>query len=202
MVRISKDPDDRRNELLETADRLFTERGFSSVRVSDIVSEMNVAQGTFYYYFKSKDDILVYLLEQKWIQIAALINNNLTLEIDPFVRLSEALSFMIIPGDEIISNPSYALLSDPAVTGMFHPDFDRARIKSLLPVMTGVIEYGIQKFKFPQMLNTSEVIKIIFLGINAYFHQTNTQYLQSAISPVCELIERVLGLSSGTLKIN
>lgn len=50
----------RRRELLATAKRLFVERGFSATSVSAIVREAGVAQGTFYLYFKSKQDLLPY----------------------------------------------------------------------------------------------------------------------------------------------
>jgi AcrR family transcriptional regulator len=154
MVRNSKQPDERRAELLETADKLFSERGFASVKVSDIVSAMGVAQGTFYYYFQTKDEIMVALLEQKWQQIAAAIGEKASCEPDAVNRLTIVLTCMINPGDDIKQNPGNRLLDDPAVTGTFHPDFDRARVKSLFPVMLGVVEYGIAQGAFPKFSNT------------------------------------------------
>jgi len=58
MTRVSKDPQERRSELVDAAERLFLERGFESTAVSDIVKAVNVAQGTFYCYFKTKTDVL------------------------------------------------------------------------------------------------------------------------------------------------
>ncbi len=58
MTRIVKDPEERREELIEAAERLFIERGYEETAVSDIVKEINVGQGTFYHYFRSKEDIL------------------------------------------------------------------------------------------------------------------------------------------------
>lgn len=201
MVRISKQPDERRAELLETAEKLFSERGFAYVKISDIVSAMGVAQGTFYYYYQSKDEIMVALLEQKWLQIADLINKKASGEPDAVKRLTIVLTCMVNPGDDIKHDPGNRLLADQAVIGAFHPDFDRARVKSLFPVMLGVVEYGVMQGAFPKFLNTTEVVKIIFLGISAYFHQVETEALPAAVSAVCETIERVLGLSAGTLKI-
>lgn len=51
----------RRRELIATAKRLFLERGYSQTSVASIVREAGVAQGTFYLYFKSKQDLLPYL---------------------------------------------------------------------------------------------------------------------------------------------
>jgi len=58
MARISKDPEERKQEIIETARLLFIEKGFSSTKVSDIVKRINVSQGVFYYYFDSKEAII------------------------------------------------------------------------------------------------------------------------------------------------
>ncbi len=51
-------PDERRKEIIDTARRLFAENGVKSTAVSDIVKAMGVAQGTFYWYFPSKDEVI------------------------------------------------------------------------------------------------------------------------------------------------
>ena len=58
-MRISKDPEERKNELMDAAEELFLTAGYNETSVSDIVKKISVAQGTFYYYFKSKEDIFV-----------------------------------------------------------------------------------------------------------------------------------------------
>ncbi|XHR28963.1 MAG: TetR/AcrR family transcriptional regulator [Chthoniobacteraceae bacterium] len=68
MARISKAPAERRLELIETAERLFFRRGFDETTVSDIVGELNVAQGTFYCYFKSKEDVLAAVIHRSIAQ--------------------------------------------------------------------------------------------------------------------------------------
>jgi AcrR family transcriptional regulator len=47
----------RKAALLDAAARVFERRGFLDTRVSDIVAEAKVAQGTFYTYFDSKDAV-------------------------------------------------------------------------------------------------------------------------------------------------
>lgn len=58
-MRITKNKEVRRQEIIEVATRLFTQHGYEQTSVSDIVRATGVAQGTFYYHFKSKEDILV-----------------------------------------------------------------------------------------------------------------------------------------------
>ncbi|MDD3361769.1 MAG: TetR/AcrR family transcriptional regulator [Hespellia sp.] len=58
-----KKPEIRRKELIDVAFRLFTEKGYESVSVRDILDEVNGAPGMFYYYFKSKQDIYLAAME-------------------------------------------------------------------------------------------------------------------------------------------
>lgn len=58
MARVKKDPEERKTEIFEAAKRLFAENGYDKTTVSDIVKEVGVSQGTFYWYFDSKEAIL------------------------------------------------------------------------------------------------------------------------------------------------
>ena len=58
MTRTVKEPDERRSELIATAQQLFYAKGYESTSVRDIVKAVGVAQGTFYYYFDSKTAVL------------------------------------------------------------------------------------------------------------------------------------------------
>ncbi|MGY2049024.1 TetR/AcrR family transcriptional regulator [Methylobacterium sp. JK268] len=51
----------RRDELMDAAQALFLRKGFAATSVSEIVEDADVAKGTFYLYFKTKDDVLAAL---------------------------------------------------------------------------------------------------------------------------------------------
>ena len=53
------DREARRAELVSAAASVFAERGVARTPVSDIVKAAGVAQGTFYLYFESKDDVVL-----------------------------------------------------------------------------------------------------------------------------------------------
>lgn len=53
-MRIIKEYEERRKEILETAERLFLTKGYTKTTVNDILKEIGIAKGTFYHYFKSK----------------------------------------------------------------------------------------------------------------------------------------------------
>jgi AcrR family transcriptional regulator len=54
----------REEEILLKAKHLFSEKGFHSLTVSDITSSLGIARGTFYLYFKNKDDVYRRVLEE------------------------------------------------------------------------------------------------------------------------------------------
>jgi AcrR family transcriptional regulator len=58
------DREARRAEIVSAATAAFAERGIAQTAVSDIVKAAGVAQGTFYLYFKSKDDVVVAVAER------------------------------------------------------------------------------------------------------------------------------------------
>jgi AcrR family transcriptional regulator len=51
----------RRKQLIAASRKLFLKRGFGETSVSAIVGAAGVAQGTFYLYFESKSDVLLYM---------------------------------------------------------------------------------------------------------------------------------------------
>lgn len=73
-TRISKEPEIRKNEIIEAAEELFLNQGFEETTVSDIVNKVGVAQGLFYYYFKSKDEILDAVVERFTENVIAELN--------------------------------------------------------------------------------------------------------------------------------
>ena len=48
---------------MDAAEQLF-EKGYEHTSASDIIRKVGVAQGTFYYYFKSKDGILTAVIDR------------------------------------------------------------------------------------------------------------------------------------------
>lgn len=63
MKRNSKKPAERRKELVDAAAHLFAEKGYENASVRDILDAVGGAPGMFYYYFKSKQDIYVTVME-------------------------------------------------------------------------------------------------------------------------------------------
>jgi AcrR family transcriptional regulator len=60
----TKRPDTRRQELLAAALRLFVEQGVAATTVEDVTLAAGAAKGTFYRYFRSKEELLVAVRDQ------------------------------------------------------------------------------------------------------------------------------------------
>ena len=58
--------EDKRQQLLGAAVRVFARKGFHASRVGDIAEEAGVAHGLLYHYFKSKDQVLEAVFHDNW----------------------------------------------------------------------------------------------------------------------------------------
>ncbi|HHT7225383.1 TPA: TetR/AcrR family transcriptional regulator [Bacillus cereus] len=58
MKRISKEPDIRRQELMDIGFELYMKNGMKGFGIKDVVNRADVATGLFYYYFKSKENFV------------------------------------------------------------------------------------------------------------------------------------------------
>jgi AcrR family transcriptional regulator len=58
--------EDKRQQLLGAAVRVFARKGFHASRVGDIAEEAGVAHGLLYHYFKSKDQVLEAVFHENW----------------------------------------------------------------------------------------------------------------------------------------
>ncbi len=61
--RLTRQGQERKQQLLDHAAELFAERGFSETRVIDIVRSAGVAKGLFYWYFENKEAVFRELVE-------------------------------------------------------------------------------------------------------------------------------------------
>jgi len=53
---------ERKQQLVAAAEALFTERGYSATRISDICARAGVAKGLFYWYFPTKESLFAELV--------------------------------------------------------------------------------------------------------------------------------------------
>src|SRR5947208_966939 len=68
---------DKRERILRAAVKVFAKSGFYATRVSDVARAAGVADGTIYLYFKSKDELLVSLFEDRVERLLSFMREEL-----------------------------------------------------------------------------------------------------------------------------
>jgi AcrR family transcriptional regulator len=82
---------ERRNEILRAARKVFEERGFLDARVADIVDIAEVAQGTFYTYFDSKEAVFAEVAEQVIETMMQSLHTEYVPDLEPVERIRRAM---------------------------------------------------------------------------------------------------------------
>ena len=145
MARIVKSHDDRRNELLDVADRLFSTRGFSVTTINDIINEIGIAKGTFYHYFQSKEEILD-AINERYLD---LIYERATTVSQSDKSLPEKLLgvFMAMQIQDQVSEEMRSETHRPE-NALMHTKVMHSVIERLSPILTDIIRCGVASGEF------------------------------------------------------
>lgn len=146
MVRLRKEPDERKAELVETAGKLFGKRGYAATSVSDIVKAAGVAQGTFYWYFKSKEEILEAVAERmvEWMfgGVEEIVDDADMKADEKLWRIFESMLSSVESGGRMVEEFHAPKFS------RYHDKMARYFIKRLIPVLSKVISEGVEQGVF------------------------------------------------------
>ncbi len=82
----------KRDRILEAAIKVFAAEGFYNAKVSQIAHAAGVADGTIYLYFKSKDDLLINLFEDRMERVNANLREAIDTESSAIARLKRIVS--------------------------------------------------------------------------------------------------------------
>ncbi len=80
-----------KNQLLDAADSLFRDRGFSAVGVAELCSAAQVNKGSFYHYFPSKQALLLEVIDAAWDETGMLVDWENQVPNDPIDQLRHFL---------------------------------------------------------------------------------------------------------------
>lgn len=207
MRRITKDPEERRKELIDAAERLFISAGYDQTAISDIVREVNVSQGAFYYYFDSKEAVLMAVMEKEIAAMEAdLIRIAQEAEMNEAVKLNSMINWFIRPND-----PGKKILGyiHEIKSKEIHENHRRKRpFSEIAPVMAEVIALGVEKGRFSvdHPLETSYLLLMLLGPVLHVFYgpmtpgeskdQTSDEgFRENMRSSLEDLLERTLGVS-------
>jgi len=194
MKRITKGPEERRRELIDTAERLFMEKGYEHTAISDIVKELNIAQGTVYYYFRSKEEILeavvgksITVLEQNVIQI---IQDD---GIDEATRLNAAINGIL----EFVSQRSdFIDFLHQDINAVMHAKLEKATVERIVPILSELVAKGNSRGRF-NIENPTETVEFLSTALVYIFHQPDINTDQQRREKLCRSLETILNRVMG-----
>jgi TetR/AcrR family transcriptional regulator, fatty acid metabolism regulator protein len=138
----------RRDELVSAAARVFADQGVANTAVSDIVGTAGVAQGTFYLYFQTKDDIVLAVVERfadgMMTALEEAVDKEASSAVDELRALGRALSDLTsLPGAADISRFLHLPENRP-----LHDRLDEHLTPRLTPIVKRVVEHGVAQGVF------------------------------------------------------
>lgn len=165
-MRVVKDAAERRNEILDVAERLFCSRGYDQTSTNDILAEIGIARGTLYYHFSSKEDILDAMIDRILNEI---VRRASQIALDGSIPVLERMTQTILAsnvdtktGDMILEQmhkPQNALM---------HAKMQERLLKQLIPLFTKLIEDGISQ-GLMQTDDPEDTIEMLLLYANTVF---------------------------------
>lgn len=196
-----KKSNERRKEILRISQNLFNKKGFTQTSVNEIMKNVGMAKGGFYYYFESKDQILDELVDRyiasKISKVKPIVNDN---SLDALTKLK--LMFIAEFEHDIQYNKPNNHLHDIKNVDM-HQRILVKMVKKYAPIINKVILQGIQEnlFVVEYPLEAAEflVSGFHFLCDLGIFDWSSDEYVKK-IKATEEIIEKTLGLGKGSMK--
>lgn len=193
-----KEPEERKKEILDIAEELFTTKGYDNTSTTDILERVGIARGTMYYHFKSKEEILDALIDRV---IQGIVRN-----------VKSALSYKVTAPQKIISFIG-ATRVDSAIgkeiadhahkpqNALMHQKIMNVILTVLTPIAAEIIKDGIKEGSFSTNYpeETAEMLliysSVVFDDLN---EMTKTEREKKVTGFVFNM-ERLLGVKSGGL---
>lgn len=203
MPRISKYPEERKNELIDAALLLFLEKGFDNTSVNDVVKKVGVAQGLFYYYFGSKNEMLNAVVERYLDKIAVslkelIADNSLNTE----KKLVLFLEILLKYGEK---NEKFAADLHRGENAIIHHKLTEKANELIPPIFLSLINEGIKKGIW-SMPYSEEMLEILVLGIGDYLHKyyfcPDKGVFAVKMKVLERFIERMLGAEEGSISLD
>jgi len=121
------------NRIFCAAERLFAERGFDSVAISDVAREAGVCKANVFHHFATKQALYEAVLTRSCEELGEEVGRRLSAEADPALQVPH---FLVWYRDYLRAHPSTARLVFREVTG--NPDL--AESGPVFPVLSRLFD--------------------------------------------------------------
>lgn len=200
-MRVVKEAEERKNEILDVAERLFGTKGFDNTSTSDILDEIGIARGTLYYHFKSKEEILDAMISR---MTNKLIEKAKAVAAQKSVPVLQRFTMMMLSLNVSDDNFGQELLAQAhkPQNALMHQKMEKSLLSGINPIITDLIKEGITqgicRTDYPQ-----EAAEMTFLYANTVFDdlmEHSEEEKQRKIAAFIYNVERLLNMEQGSMK--
>jgi TetR/AcrR family fatty acid metabolism transcriptional regulator len=152
---------DKRERILDAAERIFARDGFFTSKVADVAKEAGVADGTIYLYFKSKDDLLISLFESRMERL----NRSLAAAVEPHpTALAKLTAFIHTYCGQVKAQPAVAevLTVELRQSSKFMREYQNPKFADFLKLLGGIIAEGQASREFADSVPPAVAARMIF----------------------------------------
>lgn len=173
---------------MEVARHLFEIKGYEQTAVDDIIREADIAKGTFYYYFKTKKDILIALVDS---MVAAIEDHFKNLLHNEQLTAIEKLKVMLRGSEknEII-NPKVMESVHLVENREMQEALNIRLVETIAPLITAVLHQGYTEKIFKRKAETAE-LQIVLVGaqfiLDSGLFTLSVEARQSYLKAACHL---------------
>lgn len=199
-MRIIKESDVRKNEILDVAEALFHSNGFDSTTITAIIEKAKIARGTVYYHFKSKEDVLDALIERHCERLLAEAKQ---IAADKSIPVLERLMQTLIAmnGDKDGTPSALTQEMHRPQNALMHQKTHRTMLEGIPPILIDIIQDGIQEgvFNTPYPYESLEmVVAHINTVFDDYAEKLTREELLKRIRAFIFNLERLFGAAPGS----
>jgi TetR/AcrR family fatty acid metabolism transcriptional regulator len=155
-----RDPD-KPQQIIEAAVRVFARKGYFNSRVADIAREAGIAAGTIYLYFKTKEDILITLFQEKMATFVASLRRAIADEADAVAKVRRLvhLHFRMLEEDPDLAEVVQVELRQGQ---KFFRGASGQEIAAYFALIGSVLEEGVAQGYFKSELPVKVATKMLF----------------------------------------
>lgn len=200
-MRVVKEAEERKNEILDVAERLFGTKGFDHTSTGDILDEIGIARGTLYYHFKSKEEILDAMISR---MTNRMIEKAKAIAAQKSVPVLQRLTMMMLSLNVSDDNLSQELLAQAhkPQNALMHQKMEKCMLSGINPIITDLIKEGITQ-GICQTDYPEEAVEMAFLYANTVFDdlmEHSEEEKQRKIVAFIYNLERLLNMEQDSMK--
>lgn len=184
---------ERKQELLKIAYNMFLTRGYDNTSIDDIIKEAQIAKGTYYYYFESKEETLEEVINMMINEEVASSKEILKMPISIPEKLVGVISALRPKTHE---QEIQTALNKKANIVM-HEKINNRIIEEAIPLLEQIVNEGIENNIF-HCNHIKERLRMLLIMSNELFN--HDEFDINEVEVFIDTIEKMLGAKEGTLE--